>query len=121
MRHTLLSLLFSTNLVGASVTCTGPGDWPTNVVFLSAAQNEAAFLQQDGVWHDLDNVLCLQEPAYACGACSSISFDHVEIAVGTGPCMFMGSSGSIFRVDGGTAATIGPPEALLSAICGPDV
>ena len=118
LRTAPIYALLSIRLIEASVSCSGPNDALVNVIFISAAQQEAMFIDQDGTWQDLASIACLQLPAYACGTCNDIAVDHIEVSSGHGPCLFTGSDGSSVRVQGGEVMGVGPPQTMSSVVCG---
>lgn len=129
----LLSLSLSTPLPNTSpnwnnlksrtpLTAAAFTDWPTNVIMLGGAQEFGMWIPHDGNWYDLSSIQCLDLPAYALGACDSPTIDNIGVAAGYGPCSFVGSNGfriTIPGVAGDGYYTVGPPQTIQLAACGP--
>ena len=98
-----------------------PADWPTNVILTAGDQFLGTLIPQDGTLHQLAEFTCLELPAYAVGPCNTPSVDQIGIAVGSGPCTFLGRDG-FSQILSGLAGegfyTVGPPQALIQVACG---
>ena len=98
-------------------------DWPTNVVMVGGSQTYGMWVPMDGTWYDLGSIQCLGLPAYAIGPCNSITIDQIGVVAGDGPCSFIGVSGYTVTMPGDAGdgyQTVGPPQEILSAKCGPN-
>ena len=96
-------------------------DWATNVVMLGGSQSYGMWVPPDGTWYDLGTITCLDLPAYAEGPCNSPTIDNIAVAVGNGPCSFVGSNGFEATLSGAAGSgyyTVGPPQTIVSAKCG---
>jgi hypothetical protein len=103
------------------VTATAFADWPTNVVMQGGSQSYGAWIPPDGSWYDLCDIMCLDLPAYATGPCCHTTVDRIGVAVGNGPCSFVGADGFSATLSGDAGSgyyTVGPPQTLISAACG---
>lgn len=97
-------------------------DWPTNVVMLGGSQTYGMWVPTDGTWYDLGGITCLGIPAVATGACNDIVIDHIGVVAGNGPCSFVGLAGWSATLPGKSGDgywTVGPPQNMMSAACGP--
>ncbi|OCT54158.1 hypothetical protein CLCR_00213 [Cladophialophora carrionii] len=96
--------------------------WPTNVVFVGGSQSYGMWVPTDGSWYDLGNIECLGLPANAIGDCNDVTINQIGVVAGYGPCRFVGSAGYSTTIPGNPGDgyyTVGPPQNILSAACGP--
>jgi len=96
--------------------------WPTNVVFVGGSQSYGAWVPTDGSWYDLGNIECLGEPANAIGDCNDMTVNQIGVIAGYGPCSFVGYAGYSATLPGNPGDgyyTVGPPQNIMSAACGP--
>jgi hypothetical protein len=97
-------------------------DWPTNVVFIGGSQSYGMWVPTDGAWYDLGNIECLGLPANAIGDCNDVTINQIGVVAGYGPCRFVGNAGYSATIPGNPGDgyyTVGPPQNILSAACGP--
>ncbi|KIW65799.1 hypothetical protein PV04_08022 [Phialophora macrospora] len=97
-------------------------DWPTNVVFVGGSQSYGMWVPTDGAWYDLGNIECLGLPANAIGDCNDVTINQIGVVAGYGPCRFVGNAGYSATIPGDPGDgyyTVGPPQNILSAACGP--
>jgi hypothetical protein len=68
----------------------------------------------------LSSIICLDEPAYALGACDGPTIDMIGIASGTGPCSFVGINGWSATIPANAEGytVVGPPQRMVMAKCG---
>ena len=95
-------------------------DWPSNVIMVGGAEQYGLWVPQDGDYHDLSNILCLDMPAYSIVTCSTVTIDNIGVVEGYGPCTFYGSSGwsqTVSGADGSGYMTVGPPQTISWATC----
>jgi len=97
-------------------------DWPTNVVMVGGSQTYGMWVPTDGAWYDLGNIECLGLPAYAIGDCNDVTINQIGVVAGNGPCRFVGNAGYSATIPGNAGDgyyTVGPPQNIMSAACGP--
>lgn len=97
-------------------------DWPTNVVMVGGSQTYGMWVPTDGAWYDLGNIECLGLPANALGDCNDITINEIGVVAGYGPCNFVGFAGYSATIPGNPDDgyyTVGPPQNIMSAACGP--
>ena len=97
-------------------------DWPTNVVMVGGSQTYGMWVPMDGSWYDLGNIECLGLPAYAIGDCNDMTVNSIGVLSGDGPCSFVGNAGFSITIAGAAGEgyyTVGPPQNIMSASCGP--
>ncbi|KAH0848411.1 hypothetical protein AYO21_05106 [Fonsecaea monophora] len=97
-------------------------DWPTNVVMVGGSQTYGFWVPTDGTWYELGNIECLGLPAYAIGDCNDVTIDQIGVVAGYGPCSFVGNNGYSSTLDGDAGDgyyTVGPPQNIMAAACGP--
>ena len=95
--------------------------WPTNVVMTGGSQTYGMWVPVDGTWYDLGNIECLDEPANAIGDCNDVVIDQIGVVAGNGPCEFVGNAGYSATIPGNPGDgyyTVGPPQNIMSAVCG---
>lgn len=96
--------------------------WPTNVVMVGGSQTYGMWVPTDGAWYDLGNIECLGLPANAIGDCNDVSVNEIGVVAGYGPCRFVGNAGYSATIPGKPGDgyyTVGPPQNIMSAACGP--
>jgi len=96
--------------------------WPTNVVFIGGSQTYGAWVPTDGTWYNLGNIECLGLPANAIGDCNDMTVNQIGVIAGYGPCSFIGYAGYSATLAGAAGdgySTVGPPQNIMSAKCGP--
>ncbi|EXJ57202.1 hypothetical protein A1O7_07549 [Cladophialophora yegresii CBS 114405] len=96
--------------------------WPTNVVFVGGSQSYGLWIPTDGSWYDLGSIECLGLPANAIGDCNDVTINQIGVVAGYGPCTFVGNAGYSATIPGNPGDgyyTVGPPQNILSATCGP--
>ena len=96
--------------------------WPTNVIFLGGSQSYGLWVPTDGTWYDLSNIECLGMPANAIGDCNDMTVNDIGVIAGNGPCRFVGMLGYSATIPGNAGDgyyTVGPPQNIMSAACGP--
>jgi hypothetical protein len=94
--------------------------WPTNVIMLGGSETYGMWVPQDGEWHDVGDIMCLDVPAYNIVNCGSVTIDNVGVVEGYGPCTFIGSTGWSASVSGASGAgykTVGPPQTISQVWC----
>lgn len=97
-------------------------DWPTNVVMVGGSQTYGMWVPTDGAWYDLGNIECLGLPANAIGDCNDVTINQIGVVAGYGPCSFVGNAGYSATLPGNPGDgyyTVGPPQNIMSAACGP--
>jgi len=97
-------------------------NWPTNVVMVGGSQTYGMWVPTDGTWYDLGNIECLGLPAGAIGDCNGVTIDEIGVVAGYGPCSFVGNAGYSATLPGKPGDgyyTVGPPQNIMSAACGP--
>jgi hypothetical protein len=89
---------------------------------MGGSQSYGLWVPTDGSWYDLGNIECLGEPANAIGDCNDITVDQIGVVAGNGPCKFVGIAGYSATIPGNPGDgyyTVGPPQNIMSAACGP--
>lgn len=95
-------------------------NWPTNVVMLGGSETYGMWVPQDGQWHDVGSINCLDDPAYNVVDCGTVTIDNIGVVNGYGPCTFVGSNGWSASLSGNSSAgyqTVGPPQTISMVWC----
>jgi len=103
------------------LTNTAFTDWATNVIMVGGPQTYGMWVPDDGQYHDLSTIDCLDTPANAVGACDSPTIDQIGVVAGYGPCTFIGVDGWTDTIAGEAGEgyyTVSPPQSIAQASCG---